>query len=51
MFKAANTEEYTVTISVKKKKHTEIVNCYLSGNPVTGQRDPHTSVYFWENYW
>lgn len=46
LFKAAN----IVTISVKKKKCTEIVNCYLSGNSVTSQKNPPTSVYFSENY-
>lgn len=48
LFKAAK----LVMISVKKKKCTEIVNCYLSDNSVTSQKDPHTnmSVYFSENY-
>jgi len=50
LFQAANIEECTVMISVKKKKHIEIGNCYLSGNSVIAQRDPNTSVYFSENY-
>lgn len=48
LFKAANTEEYTVMISVKKG--TEILRCYLSGNSITAQRAPNTSAYFSENY-